>query len=175
MAEQTNPQEVAGKVDALLEDIEQHAEPAMLAAAEGLVKLLMQFYGSGLEQIVTVARAAGGETLVNRLAADPLVGGLLALHDLHPVEMRIRAKHAVETARRKLGSHGEGVELLGVDGHGMIRVRIAGSGCGTETIRSVVEAAIGEVAPEAAGIDFVSAPAGPPVLQLSAPPSRSAP
>lgn len=175
MSEQVDSRQVAGRVETLLEEIGQHAEPAMLAAAEELVKVLMQFYGAGLEQLVTVAQAAGGEALVNRLAADPLVGGLLALHDLHPVELRIRAKHAVDTARRKLGSHGEGVELLGVDGHGMIRVRIAGGGCGAETIRSVVEDAIGEVAPEAAGIDFVSAPAGPAVLQLAAPPARSTP
>ena len=26
--------------------------------------------------------------MVHRLAADPLVGALLALHDLHPVELR---------------------------------------------------------------------------------------
>ena len=49
------------------------------------MRLLMRFYGAGLEQVVGIARAAGGDAMVHRMAADPLVGALLALHDLHPV------------------------------------------------------------------------------------------
>jgi Fe-S cluster biogenesis protein NfuA len=93
------------------------------------------------------------------------VGGLLALHDLHPVELSTRLRYALDTARRRLGSHGVGIELTGVDGDGMVRVRIPG-GCGIDTVREVVEAAFADAAPDTAGVVFDRAPAAPPLLQI---------
>ena len=61
------------------------------------MRRLMQFYGAGLEQLMATLDAAGGPDLQRRVAANPLVGGLLALHDLHPVELvdaaAVRAGH----------------------------------------------------------------------------------
>ena len=68
------------------------------------MRRLMQFYGAGLEQIMETVGAAGGPDLQRRVAANPLVGGLLALHDLHPVELSTRLRYALETARRRLGA-----------------------------------------------------------------------
>src|SRR5207237_383294 len=130
-----------------------------------LVRRLMQFYGAGLEQIMETLDAAGGPDLQRRVASPPLVGGLLALHDLHPVELSTRLRYALETARRRLGSHGTGVELTGVDGDGMVRVRIPG-GCGVDTVREVVEAAVADAAPDTAGVVFDRAQAGPTLLQI---------
>jgi hypothetical protein len=157
--------ELAGRLDALLADVEARAGEPAREAAEELVRQLMQFYGAGLAQIVETLRAAGGADLLYRVAANPLVGGLLALHDLHPVELSTRLRHAMDTARRRLGSHGVGVELTGVDGDGMVRVRIP-AGCGTETVREVVEAAVADAAPDTAGVRFDAAPAEPPLLQI---------
>ena len=47
----------------------------------------------------------------------------------------------------------------------MVRVRIPG-GCGVDTVRDVVEAAVAEVAPDTAGVVFDRAPAEPPLLQI---------
>ena len=65
----------------------------------------------------------------------------------------------MDTARRRLGSHGVGIELTGVDGDGMVRVRIPG-GCGVDTVRDVVEAAVAEAAPDTAGVVFDRARGG---------------
>ena len=62
--------------------------------------------------------------MVHRMAADPLVGALLALHDLHPVPLRQRVEHAMTVAARKLGSHGGDVRLLGIDDDGTVRVEV---------------------------------------------------
>ena len=43
-----------------------------------------------------MGRFAGGADLQRRVAAAPLVGGLLALHDLHPVELSTRLRYALE-------------------------------------------------------------------------------
>ncbi|MGH3803074.1 MAG: hypothetical protein ACRDTD_23670, partial [Pseudonocardiaceae bacterium] len=139
MAEQLDPQAVAEKIDGLLDDIGRHSDPAVHAAAGELVRLLMEFYGAGLQQIVTIVRAGSGDTMVHRLAADPVVAALLALHDLHPVDIQTRIGHAFSAARRKLGSHSDDVELVGIDAEGVVTVRVSGSGCGVATVRDVVQ------------------------------------
>src|SRR4051795_702924 len=108
-----DPQGLAGRIEELLEGITADGGPAGGHAAEELVRVLMRFYGVGLEQMVSIVRAGAGETIVHRMAADPLVAGLLALHDLHPVPVEQRLSFALDAARRKLGSHGSGISLGG--------------------------------------------------------------
>jgi hypothetical protein len=168
-----DPPRLAERIEQLLEGITSSGGPAVGHAAEELVQLLMRFYGSGLEQLVAIAKAGGGDTLVHRMAADPLVGGLFALHDLHPVPLAERLEHALQVARRKLGSHGEGVRLAGVDPDGQVHVEIAGGGCGMDTIKDLVTTSITELAPEVGGVVFDAAPVGPTLLQIGVrPPER---
>jgi hypothetical protein len=171
----SDPGELAGRIDAVLAEVQASAGPPAREAVEGLVRELMRFYGAGLERIVETIRAGAGPDLVRRIASDPLVGGLLALHDLHPVELSTRLQYAMDAARRRLGSHGAGLELTGVDGDGMVRVRMP-AGCGADTVREVVEAAVAELAPDTEGVVFDAVPAAQPLLQIgSRPPARSLP
>lgn len=171
----TDPTELAGRIDAVLAEVQASAGPPARAAVEELVRELMRFYGAGLARIVETVHAGAGPDLVRRVASDPLVGGLLALHDLHPVELSTRLRYAMDAARRRLGSHGAGLELTGVDGDGMVRVRIP-AGCGADTVREVVEAAVAELAPDTEGVVFDAVPAAPPLLQIGTrPPARSSP
>lgn len=160
MGDQLDPGEVARRIDEVLASMQ---EPV---AGEELVRLLMRFYGSGLEQLVTIARAAAGDAIVHRLAADPLVGGLLALHDLHPVELRARVEHALDVARRKLGSHGSEVSLLGIDPDGTVRVSLGTGGCGVDTVREIVTDEVSTAAPDSTGVAFVESERGPTLLQI---------
>jgi len=167
VADDLNPQDVASSIEALLDDIGRHSDPAVHAAAGELVRLMMKLYGAGLQQIVTIVELAAGKTLVQRMASDPAVSALLALHGLHPIDMPTRVRYAVDSAKRKLGSHGEDVSLEGVHPDtGIVHVRISGGGCGVATLRDVVENAILDAAPEVANIEFEEASAGPPVLQI---------
>lgn len=161
-SDQLDPAHVAERIDEVLDSL----DPAARPAAEELVRLLMRFYGAGLEQIVAISRAGTGDGAVHRLAADPLVGGLLALHDLHPVELRTRVEHALSTAKRKLGSHGGDVELLGIDVDTTVRVALGASGCGAATVREVVTDEVTAAAPDSAGVAFVEAESGPTLLQI---------
>jgi hypothetical protein len=156
------PAAVAERLEELLDRLDPRVRPV----GEDLVRLLMAFYGAGLEQAVETVRAAGGDNLVQRLAAQPLVGGLLALHDLHPVPLATRVTHAVAAAKRKLGSHGADAELLGIDDDGTVRVSVPAAGCGTGTVREVVEEELALAAPDAAGLSFVERAAGPTLLQI---------
>jgi Fe-S cluster biogenesis protein NfuA len=157
---------LANRIEELLDGIAETGGPQVAHAAEELVRVLMRFYGAGLEQVVSVIRAGGGDGMVHRLSADPLVAGLLALHDLHPVPVAQRLDHALATARRRLGSHGEGITLGEFDDDGAVHVLLAGGGCGADTVKDVVAAAITELVPEVTGVVFDAEPVGPPLLQI---------
>src|SRR5690349_8844019 len=143
-----DPAAVAERIEEMLDRLDPRVRPV----GEELVRLLMRFYGAGLEQAVAVTRAAGGDALVHRLAADPLVGGLLALHDLHPVPLRARVEQAMAVAARKLGSHASDAQLLGIDDDGTVRVSVPAAGCGAATVRDVVTEEVDALAPDAAGV-----------------------
>jgi hypothetical protein len=121
--------ELVGRMEALLEHVED--VPEAVEVAQGLLDL----YGEGLRRIV--ARVDASE-----LAGDELVSHLLLLHDLHPVPVEERVRTALEEVGPYLGTHGGGVELLGV-ADGVARLRLEGScsGCpsSTVTLRTAIE------------------------------------
>lgn len=175
-SEDTDPQDVATSIAELLEELSASADPSVHAVGEDLVRVLMQFYGAGLAQMVSIVRLGVGDTMVHRLAADPLVAALLTLHDLHPVELGVRVGHAVDTARRRLGSHGSSVTLERVDTHtGTVHVALA-AGCGSssDTVRDVVRKAVTELAPEVAAVEFAVEAPGPALMQIGLRPPETA-
>jgi len=73
-------EQTAARLDELLADVEALPDPGQRELAHELVRTLMRFYGAGLGRMVAELPPA----TLRRLADDDLVGGLLALHDLHP-------------------------------------------------------------------------------------------
>jgi len=157
---------LAQRIEELLDKISAEGGPGVAFDAEELVRVLMRFYGAGLEQVVSIVRAGGGDALVHRLSADPLVAGLLALHDLPPVPVAQRLDQALDTARRRLGAHGSGITLGEVDDDGAIHVLLSGGGCGADTVKDVVAGAITELVPEVTGVVFDAEPVGAALLQI---------
>jgi hypothetical protein len=145
--------ETGERVEALLAELRAHSGPEAAGVAEELVTCLVRLYGAGLE---TIIRTIGDDQRLQALLiTDPLVESLLLVHDLHPLDASARIKRA-------LGRLGTGAEFLGVDDAGVAHVRL-GHGCGSTT--AVVEQAIADAAPEAAGVEFAAREA--PLLQIS--------
>jgi Fe-S cluster biogenesis protein NfuA/nitrite reductase/ring-hydroxylating ferredoxin subunit len=137
--------------------------------AEELVRLLVGMYGEGLAHVVALLRdRAPG--LVQELADDELVGSLLLLHDLHPVDLDTRVQGALDRVRPYLGSHAGGVTFLGVDADGVAHLRLEGhcDGCpsSTMTVRTAIEGALREAAPDLAGIDVAGVTQPSALLQV---------
>ncbi len=134
------------------------AGAAFRGKAEELVQLLMRLYGAGLERILSAVDDAGPASvpIFARLADDELVASLMVLHDLHPLDLEARISRALDHVRPYLGSHGGGVELVGVV-DGVVRLRLEGScdGCPSSavTMKLAIEKAIEEAAPEITGIE----------------------
>ena len=175
MREQRDLRAVGARIERLLEELRTVADPAVQRRAEEAVRLVVELYGAGLATVVELLRRQpGGAALVERLADDDLLASLLVLHGLHPLDLEARVRRALERVRPWLGEHAGGVELLGVDPAGVVRLRLEGSchGCpsSTATVRLAIERAVEEAAPDAARVEVEGVaeprPAEPHLLQI---------
>jgi len=144
---------VGTRIEELLGRLRDHGDPTTAETAEELVRLVVELYGAGLERVVELA----GEDVLERFVKDELVASLLVLHDLHPKDTATRVLEALDQVRPYLGSHAGGVELLGVDPQGVVRLRLEGScdGCPSSimTVKLAIERAIEEAAPEVTAVE----------------------
>ncbi|MER7463089.1 hypothetical protein [Streptomyces sp. NPDC097981] len=165
----TDAREAGRRVDEVLDRLAATGDRAACAAAEELVRVLMDFYGAGLARIV---ERLGVERL-GGLLDDELVTGLLALHDLHPEDVHTRIARALDTVR-------DPVSLAGFDeATGVLRLRSEpGGGCGCGSADGVVpqsvEDALACFAPEVTAVEMETAEAPRPLLQIGTRPQAPA-
>jgi Fe-S cluster biogenesis protein NfuA len=156
-------QEAGARVEQLVAEID---DPADRDRAEELVTALIEVYGAGLAKILEMV----GDATARELAGDDLVGSLLIVHDLHPLNTAERVRGALERVRPYLGSHAGGVELLGIDPSGVVRLRLEGNcqGCPSSQVTATmaIERAILEDAPEIAEVVVEGVVAEPTLLQI---------
>ncbi len=174
MPQARNMREVGDRIDLLLNEVRAVADEPTRAKTEEMVGLLVELYGAGLARIVEIAGAdeATGPEVLGRLAGDDLVASLLVLHGLHPVGLETRVQQALDKVRPYLGSHAGGVDFLGVDGEGVVHLRLEGSchGCpsSTVTVKLAIERAIMAAAPEVTeiAVEGVAEPVAGQVISL---------
>src|SRR5262245_40748649 len=89
-----------GRIEALLHEVERYADPAAREHTRELVQAVLGLHGDGLERILeTVAEGESGLATIDALGRDDLVGGLLLLHGLHPVDVETRVRQALDGVR----------------------------------------------------------------------------
>lgn len=140
------------RIEELVTRIESTGDPALRAVAQELLQAVIELHGVALERIIDcVTELPGAELALETMADDSLVSGVLSLHGIHPVPLELRVAAALEKTRPYLKSHGGNVELTSIEDD-TVHVRLQGScgSCGSsvETLKSTVETAIYEVAPE---------------------------
>ncbi|MFD6912927.1 hypothetical protein [Streptomyces virginiae] len=150
------------RVEEVLDRLAATGDRAACAAAEELVRVLMDFYGAGLARIVEKV----GDGPLEPVYGDELVASLLSLHGLHPEDVHTRIDRA-------LAAHGEPLELLGFDADtGILRLRPAaastgcgcGSGGGGRDAGRTLEDTLACFAPEVTGVEQEPAAAPAPAL-----------
>jgi len=135
--------------------------------AEELVRLVADLYGAGLERLLELlyARGALRDDVLDALAGDDLVASLLLVHGLHPYDVRTRVEQALATVSGD-------VELLGITGEGVVRLRMpaAHGGCAATAgpSRREIEEAVEAVAPEITATEVEEPAAAGPVIPVSA-------
>ena len=164
--------EVGDRVERLLAEFEAVADPTLAARAEELVRTVVEFYGAALERVVELVP----EPVLERLAGDQLVAGVLVVHDLHPHSLHQRVQHALDGVRPYLGSHSGDVSFLEITDEGVLRLALGGScnGCPSSmvTVKLAIEQAIEHAAPEIVRIEVEgvvpeqTGPGGRPLLPI---------
>ncbi|WP_455355209.1 hypothetical protein [Streptomyces sp. SYSU K217416] len=164
-------EEAGRRVEEVLDRLTATGDQEVCAAAEELVRVLMDFYGAGLARIVGLLDAPAakrpGSGPLTGLLADELVASLLLLHDLHPEDMTTRISRALDSVR----SHS--VEMVDFDDTtGTLRLRstTGGGGCGCPsgggTAQQAVEDALACFAPEVTKVELAPATQEPALLQI---------
>ena len=140
------------RIEELVSRVETCGDPAMRAVAQELLQAVIELHGVALDRVMAaVAELPDGDRAIEQMAEDEIVSNVLSLHGIHPVPIEKRIASALETARPYLKSHGGDVELTSIE-DGKVHVTLRGT-CGScssssETLRSTVESAIYDVAPE---------------------------
>ena len=151
------------RVESLIHELEGFADPEARARTQEILRAVLELHGAGLERILDQLADAGepGLGLIDSLAKDEVVGCVLLLHGLHPLDLETRVLQALESVRPLLRSHGGSVELVGLSG-GVARLRLLGSchGCPSSamTLRTTIEEAILEKAPDVTAIELDEMP-----------------
>jgi Fe-S cluster biogenesis protein NfuA len=145
-------------IEGMVRALEDSADPASSSRARELMQAVMGLHGACLERMLEIVRQTGtlGQAIIDSFATDEKVRSLLLLYDLHPVAMETRILQALEKTRPYLRSHGATVSLASVDDAGVVTLRLegSGSGCGSSsaTLKSAVEQAIYDAAPDVTAI-----------------------
>jgi hypothetical protein len=162
------------RIETLIAELERVQDVAVRNRIEELVRLLMQLHGEALARITGALQDPGFQAgqAVERFSADPVVASVLMLHDLHPHDVRTRVERALDLLRASLGPQA-GLTLVGISDETVrVRIDMAPGGCGTpaERIRTTVDAAIRDAAPDVRDVEVeaVSRPSAPPsFIQLT--------
>jgi hypothetical protein len=142
------------RLDTLLRESARIADPAAQAHVRALVQAVLGLHTAGLERIL----AHLDERTLNACVQDEIVGGLLLLHGLHPLELKERVGEALAQVRSTLQLNGSAVELIEVD-DGVVRLRVeGGSIASAAAIRQAIEEAMNGKAPDAAAVEIEGLP-----------------
>jgi Fe-S cluster biogenesis protein NfuA len=149
---------VAERIDTIVREAGEFADPRARGAVEELVHLLMDLYGAGLARVLSIAgdRSGGGPRLLEALCEDDLVSSLLILHGLHPVDLETRVRRGLARVQSMLEGRGGRLELVAAN-EAVVRVTLdaGGDGCGSSgaSWTQAVEQAIANAAPDARAIE----------------------
>jgi Fe-S cluster biogenesis protein NfuA len=164
MSASDDPKVIGDRIARLVEELRSVTSPQAWARVDQLLRVVLELYGRGLERVVEVASEEGmAKDMRARILADPLLGSLLVLHGIHPLDLRTRVERALDRVRASLGTHGGSVELLGIDDNGVARVQLHGS---SPLLVSAVERALGDAAPDLSSIEMQGAQQGSSLVQL---------
>lgn len=169
MAQDAAFQKQVQRIGELVERLEATADPNARALAKELVESLMALHGAALERMLEIAAATnggdGGGGIIERCAHDELVSSVLLLYGLHPEDLGTRVAKALDKKRSFLDSHSANVELVSIGADGTVTVRLhlkASGGCGSTAalVKSTIEGAIQDAAPDATTIVVEESGAG---------------
>ena len=140
------------EIDKLLGELERTSTPASLDRIRALVAALLEVHTQGLARIMAALEHRGeiGAVIAQDLLKDRAVESLLLLHGLHPMSLEDRVRAALDLVAPALRASGaQAVMLLATAGRVEIRLDAIVGGNPRSNVRTIVENALIEAAPDA--------------------------
>lgn len=154
--EESEGEELIGKLNFLVEQLEQYPDVEVRDKALDLVQIILNLYGESLRRMIaTLQSEPNRDQILARMANDEVIRSTLLIHGLMPVNLYDRVAAKLDDLRPYLVSQGCDVELLGVD-DAHARMRLIRNGKGAPPLallKAEIEKALMEVAPDLAGVE----------------------
>jgi hypothetical protein len=158
MPEDREFQERIRGIEGLITRLEGMPDRSLWSAVRELLQSVMDLHGVALDRMLTILAEHDGQPggLLESLSNDGLVGSLLLLHGLHPVDLKTRVRRALDKNESILRGYGARAELLDtLDGNVQIQVRGVSSGHLAKSSRTAIEEAIYQAAPDVASLTIL--------------------
>lgn len=156
MAETQEFQQRIARIESLTRALEGTSSPSVRALAKELTQAVMDLHGTAIERMLELIHAGGpqGMAMIDSLAGDPLIGSLLVLYGLHPLDIRSRVEQALERLQPTFRKHQARVELTGVE-DGVVHLRISpvANAASGRAVKSAIEEMVYALAPDVARIE----------------------
>lgn len=162
----------AAQIETLLQQLATIPDPATRAQVEEFAQALLALYGDGLARMleITAATPGAGDALIAAFADDELVGSLLLLHGLHPLDLETRVQRAVADARTYVERYGGTLELVSLTGNvARLRLQAGGPRCSVTArqLQDAVEEMLYAAAPDLDGVRVEGAATASGLITLS--------
>ncbi len=145
------------KVETLIEQLARLPDPTAHAAAREVVQTLLAFHQAGLARMLEILRQTDSAAAVAACGSDDLVGRLLLLHGLHPVDLETRVRQALEQVEPLVHQDGGRLELVSVAPE-RVHVRLAGAAAMSgKALEPILEEAFAAIAPDVEVIEIEAA------------------
>jgi Fe-S cluster biogenesis protein NfuA len=156
MAQDTEFQQRIQRISVMVSELESTADPSSRKLAKDLIEALMALHSAGIERILEITSEVGqaGLAIIDKCGRDELVSSLLLLYGFHPDDMQTRVLRALEKSQVYLESHHARAELTSITENGTVTVRleVKAGGCGSSAVKSTLEGALQDAAPDAVSI-----------------------
>jgi Fe-S cluster biogenesis protein NfuA len=114
------------RVEELVATLAKLGDPVARATSQELMHTLLNLHREGLSRLMEILKQWDKDSgLAAAISQDPLVSSLLLLHDLHPIDLKIRVEQALEQVRPLVRGNDSNLELIAIAGN-RVRIRIVG-------------------------------------------------
>ncbi|HEX5433448.1 MAG TPA: hypothetical protein VFY05_04370 [Candidatus Angelobacter sp.] len=132
-----------------LRQLETIADPASQRIATDLLASVLQFHTAALQHVLDAINGSeDAAAILARFDRDPLIRGMLLVHDLHPEPFQARVEKAIAELEPTMRKREATAELINAEPE-LVRVKIKGGRPGGKPSAPLVEQAIRNAAPEA--------------------------
>lgn len=141
------------QIEQLIDALEVLDDPRARSQAQELLRVILDLHLVGLKRLMEIVGGTGeaGRAIIEAVAEDPKVSPILLLHGLHPQDLAVRVRQAVEKMSPFLGAQGIAIDLVSVT-EDVVKLRLSGNWTGqklqVKALERDIEEALFERAPE---------------------------